>query len=69
MACRGKFSVTFVAILTIDKWGRKPLLLTGIAGMFLGLSILALTIYSGQIGIISLLAILLFIGSFDLLTT
>ena len=55
---------TFVAILTIDKWGRKPLLLTGIAGMFLGLSILALTIYSGQIGIISLLAILLFIGSF-----
>ncbi|MDG2175779.1 MAG: sugar porter family MFS transporter [Gammaproteobacteria bacterium] len=55
---------TFIAIFSIDKWGRKPLLLTGITGMFLGLSILALTIYSGQIGIVSLLAILLFIGSF-----
>ena len=39
-------------------------MLTGIAGMFLGLSILALTIYSRQMGVISLLAILLFIGSF-----
>jgi len=55
---------TFIAIFSIDRWGRKPLLLTGIAGMFLGLSILALTIYSRQMGIISLLAILLFIGSF-----
>jgi len=55
---------TFIAIFSIDKWGRKPLLLTGIAGMFLGLSVLALTIYSRQMGIISLLAILLFIGSF-----
>lgn len=57
---------TFIAIFTIDRWGRKPLLLTGITGMFLGLSILALTIYSGKIGVISLLAILLFIGSFAL---
>ena len=32
--------------------------------MFLGLSILALTIYSNQMGLVSLLAILLFIGSF-----
>jgi len=55
---------TFIAIFTIDKWGRKPLLLTGITGMFLGLSILALTIYSNQMGLVSLLAILLFIGSF-----
>jgi SP family xylose:H+ symportor-like MFS transporter len=55
---------TFIAILTIDKWGRKPLLLLGTTGMFMGLSILALTIYSGQLGLISLLAILLFIGSF-----
>lgn len=55
---------TFIAIFTIDKWGRKPLLLLGTSGMFLGLSLLALTIYSQQIGFISLLAILLFIGSF-----
>jgi len=55
---------TFIAIFTIDKWGRKPLLLVGITGMFLGLSVLALTIYTQQLGIVSLLAILLFIGSF-----
>ncbi|MBN4075600.1 MAG: D-xylose transporter XylE [SAR86 cluster bacterium] len=55
---------TFIAIFLIDKWGRKPLLLVGTTGMFLGLSILALTIFTQQLGIISLLAILLFIGSF-----
>lgn len=55
---------TFIAIYTIDSWGRKPLLLTGTLGMFLGLSILAFTIYTQQLGLISLLAILLFIGSF-----
>ncbi len=55
---------TFIAIFTIDKWGRKPLLLVGITGMFIGLSILALSIYTGQMGLISLLSILLFIGSF-----
>ncbi|MBR9911446.1 MAG: sugar porter family MFS transporter [Gammaproteobacteria bacterium] len=57
---------TFVAIFTIDKWGRKPLFITGTIGMFLGLSVLALTIYSQQMGIVSLIAILVFIGSFAL---
>ncbi|MBT8114886.1 MAG: sugar porter family MFS transporter [Arenicella sp.] len=55
---------TFVAILTVDKWGRKPLFLTGTAGMFIGLSVLAHSLYSQQVGVISLIAILLFIGSF-----
>ncbi len=55
---------TFIAIFTIDKWGRKPLMLIGTTGMFLGLSILTLSLYTQQIGILSLLAILLFIGSF-----
>jgi SP family xylose:H+ symportor-like MFS transporter len=57
---------TFVAIYTVDRWGRKPLLLTGTLGMFLGLSVLGLTIYTGQMGMLSLLAILVFIGSFAL---
>ena len=55
---------TFVAIYKVDSWGRKPLFIGGTIGMFLGLSILGLTIYTQQMGIISLLAILLFIGSF-----
>jgi SP family xylose:H+ symportor-like MFS transporter len=55
---------TFIAIYTVDSLGRKPLFIAGTIGMFLGLSILGLTIYTQQIGIISLLAILLFIGSF-----
>lgn len=55
---------TFIAIYTIDRWGRKPLMLVGTTGMFLGLTILALSIYFQQLGLVSLLAILLFIGSF-----
>jgi len=55
---------TFVAIFSVDKWGRKPLYLTGTLGMFLGLSVLGLTIYTQQLGVISLVAILVFIGSF-----
>jgi len=57
---------TFIAIFTVDKWGRKPLLITGSVGMFLSLSVLGLSIYLQQLGIISFLAILTFIGSFAL---
>ena len=55
---------TFVAIYTVDKWGRKPLFLCGTVGMFLGLSVLGLTIYTQTMGVVSLIAILVFIGSF-----
>lgn len=58
------FLFTFVAIFTVDKWGRKPLLISGVTGMFLGLSVLGITIYTQQLGILSLIAILVFIGSF-----
>ncbi len=57
---------TFVAIFTIDSWGRKPLLITGTIGMFIGLSVLGLSIYFKQMGVISLISILVFIGSFAL---
>ncbi len=57
---------TFVAIFTVDKWGRKPLLITGTVGMFIGLSVLGLSIYLKKMGTVSLIAILVFIGSFAL---
>lgn len=55
---------TFIAIYKVDSWGRKPLFIVGTAGMFIGLMVLGLTIYTQQMGVISLLAILVFIGSF-----
>ena len=55
---------TFIALYAIDLWGRKPLYLVGTAGMFVGLSGLGLTIYFQQLGIVSLVSILLFIGAF-----
>jgi len=55
---------TFVAIYKVDSWGRKPLFIGGSIGMFVGLTVLGLTIYTQQMGIVSLLAILVFIGSF-----
>ena len=55
---------TFIAIYKVDSWGRKPLFITGTVGMFLGLMVLGLTIYTQQMGVISLIAILLFVGSF-----
>jgi SP family xylose:H+ symportor-like MFS transporter len=57
---------TFIAIFTIDSWGRKPLLITGTIGMFVGLTVLGLSIYFNQMGVISLISILVFIGSFAL---
>jgi len=57
---------TFVAIYQVDKWGRKPLLLVGTFGMFLGIGTLGLSIYFNQLGLVSLLGMLTFIASFAL---
>jgi SP family xylose:H+ symportor-like MFS transporter len=55
---------TFVAIKTIDSWGRKPLLLIGTVGMFIGLIALGLAIYNQHVGIISVVGVMIFVGSF-----
>jgi len=55
---------TFVAIYTVDSWGRKPLLILGVSGMFLGLSVLALSVYMQQAGLMSLIGVLLFVGAY-----
>lgn len=55
-----------VAVFTVDKWGRNPLLITGSLGMFFNLSILGLTIFTQQLGLLSLISILTFVGCFAL---
>ena len=70
---------TFIAMFTVDKLGRKPLLMIGGFGMLIGFLIMGFTLYlsdysavnaaglpaiSSTEGIICLVGILMFIGSF-----
>ncbi|MDE0471887.1 MAG: sugar porter family MFS transporter [Ekhidna sp.] len=57
---------TFIAMGTVDKFGRKPLIFAGSVGMILGFLMLGLTLKFDQVGIVSLLGVLIFIGSFAL---
>ena len=57
---------TFVAVYQIDRWGRKPLLICGAMGMFVGVSVFAWTLYYQQVGLVSLIAVLLYVGAFAL---
>jgi SP family xylose:H+ symportor-like MFS transporter len=51
-------------MFTVDKLGRKPLLMIGAVGMLLGFILLGGSLYLDAVGIISLIGVLLFIGSF-----
>ena len=55
---------TFLAIYSVDSWGRKPLLVVGVLGMLLGLLALALSVYMQQMGLVSLIGVLLFVGAY-----
>ena len=57
---------TFIAMFSVDRLGRKPLIYLGCFGMILGFVLLGTTLMFQQVGIISLIGILLFIGSFAL---
>ncbi|WP_405562277.1 sugar porter family MFS transporter [Polaribacter sp. Asnod6-C07] len=57
---------TLIAMVTVDKFGRKPLVYIGSIGMLAGFLILGFTIQQESIGILSLLGVLIFIGSFAL---
>jgi len=56
---------TILAILLIDKFGRKPLLLSGTFGMFISVIIIGILFYSDHAdGILLLSLLLIFIASF-----
>ncbi|MDR1525358.1 MAG: D-xylose transporter XylE [Tannerella sp.] len=55
---------TVVAIVTVDKWGRKPLLVTGSIGMAAGMIAIAILSWYGIISILTLIFIILFTASF-----
>lgn len=57
---------TFVAMFTVDKFGRKPLLYIGSLGMILGFLMLGISLKTGNVGLISLIGVLVFIASFAL---
>ncbi len=70
---------TFIAMFTVDKLGRKPLLMIGGVGMLVGFLIMGITLYFSDYsqinsaglptistfeGILSLIGVLIFIGAF-----
>lgn len=57
---------TLVAMFTVDKFGRKPLLYIGSIGMIIGFLLLGITLQQNSVGLLSLLGVLIFIASFAL---
>ncbi|NRD18845.1 sugar porter family MFS transporter [Winogradskyella eckloniae] len=57
---------TFIAMYTVDKFGRKPLLYIGSVGMIIGFLLLAVSLQLNAVGVISLIGVLVFIASFAL---
>ena len=55
---------TLVAIFTVEKWGRKPLLITGSLGMALGAFGVALTFGHAGLELVTMLSIMLYSASF-----
>ena len=55
---------TLVAIFTVDKFGRKPLLIIGSTGMMIGMIALAVFSFTDMIGIGALVFIIIYTASF-----
>jgi MFS transporter, SP family, xylose:H+ symportor len=55
---------TVIAIMTVDKWGRKPLLIVGSIGMAVGMFGVAGLAFSNIIGISTLIFIIVYTASF-----
>jgi MFS transporter, SP family, xylose:H+ symportor len=55
---------TVIAIMTVDKWGRKPLLMVGSIGMAIGMFAIAALSYYEIIGVGTLVFIIVYTASF-----
>ncbi len=55
---------TFVAMATVVRFGRKPLIYIGAVGMLAGFLMLGATLMTDSVGLLSLIGVLLFIASF-----
>lgn len=55
---------TIVAILTVDKFGRKPLMIIGSIGMAVSMIVLGFVFYSQQAGILALVFMLIYTAAF-----
>ncbi len=55
---------TVVAIMTVDKWGRKPLLITGSIGMAIGMFAISALAFNNIISMATLVFIIIYTASF-----
>jgi len=55
---------TVVAIMTVDKFGRKPLMIIGSIGMAISMIGLGFTFYSGHVGMMALIFMLVYTAAF-----